>query len=48
LGYIVFITNPTVNEIGINKRKEIANKIVEKVDSDVLLISLHNDAFGEE
>ncbi|MDA3856304.1 MAG: N-acetylmuramoyl-L-alanine amidase [Candidatus Woesearchaeota archaeon] len=44
LGYNVYITNETPNEIGITNRKNIANKLA---SGNTLLISLHNNAFGE-
>ena len=44
LGYNVFYTSEFTTEIGISKRKNIANKIVSK-HGNSLLISLHNDAF---
>lgn len=47
LGYIVYFTNDSQNEIGVLKRKEVANRISNKVPGTKLLISIHNDAFGE-
>lgn len=43
LGYTVYFTNETLKEIGLTKRKNIANAIKGRK----LLISIHNDAFGE-
>lgn len=47
LGYNVFLTNETPREIGITNRKNIANEISNKNSGVTLLISIHNDAFGE-
>lgn len=45
LGYIVHETNKTDNEIGLNRRVEIANSIRSKNNKKVLL-SIHNNAAG--
>jgi len=48
LGYKVDFTNRTNKEIGITKRKNIANEIAKSNTGTTLLISIHNDAFGND
>lgn len=47
LGYDVLFTNVGYTEIGVGKRKRIAELIAEDF-GNTLLISIHNDAFGNE
>lgn len=45
-GFKVALTNPTENEIGLSRRKEIANNLDTPLDGIKLLVSLHNNAAG--
>lgn len=46
-GYEVKQTNLTIDEIGLSKRKEYANSIITEPGQIKFLISLHNNAAGE-